>query len=188
MMGLVARRMQVAKDSRRSREAARAVSVYLGSARSTALANRRPCGVMLASAGTAGGMQNCVMVLEQAEVPAPYAGDTTAATATVQVAAALTYAANMSSGASTRNIVHTGDQIQFNYEGPWYTINSVSGSQFVAHDERYELRPDRAVAGHHGPRECRGSRTASTASRTHQRDQAGRSPSRCNCPPARSST
>ena len=127
LMGLAAHNMHFAKDSRRSREAARAVSVYLGSARSTALATRRPCGVMLVSASAAGAMANCVVALEQAEVPVPYAGGDTASAAALQFTGSFTYAATLS-GTFNSAMVHTNDVIQFNYEGPWYTITSVSGS------------------------------------------------------------
>jgi prepilin-type N-terminal cleavage/methylation domain-containing protein len=131
MMVAAARQMQAAKDLRRSREAARAVSAYLGAARSRALANHRPCGVMLVSAatqlsaGTATGLQNCVMTLQQVEVPPPYAGDTTNATATVSGSGG-TYQANFPQGAAQnlQNLVHKGDKIQFGYEGPWYVINA----------------------------------------------------------------
>ena len=122
MMGLAARQMQVAKDARRNRETARAISVYLGSARSTALANRRPCGVVLTLTS---GIPQCVMALQQAEVPPPYAGDTTNATATVQGSGG-TYNATLTGASSLSKLVHQGDVIQFNYEGPWYTINGVS--------------------------------------------------------------
>jgi prepilin-type N-terminal cleavage/methylation domain-containing protein len=133
MMGLAARQMQVAKDLRRNRETARAISVYLGSARSTALANRRPCGVVLMSAGTTGGLQNCVMTLQQAEVPAPYAGDSTSSVATVSLSGTsgttATYQVNLSS--SNGKLIHSGDVIQFNYEGPWLQIQG-GGTSFSA--------------------------------------------------------
>ena len=117
--------MQLAKDSRRSREAARAISVYLGSARSRAMATRRPCGVVLVSAGTTGDLQNCVMTLQQAEVPPPYAGDTTRPRPRCQAEAARTRRtspaySNLSQGWSIK-----GDMIQFNYEGPWYIVRPI---------------------------------------------------------------
>jgi Tfp pilus assembly protein FimT len=126
MLALAAHRMQLAKDARRNREAARAIAVYFGAARSTALANRRPCGVMLVSAGTTGGLQNCVMVLQQCEIPPPYAGDSTGATATVATQQGVPggyQASNMTGASNMTTLVHQYDVIQFNYEGPWYTIS-----------------------------------------------------------------
>ncbi len=127
MMALAARQMQVAKDLRRNRETARAVSVYLGSARSTALANRRPCGVVLTLTP---GIPQCVMTLQQAEVPAPYAGDSIAASATVTRSGG-TYTATLSGATNLSTLVHQGDVVQFNYEGPWYAINGVSGQSLT---------------------------------------------------------
>ena len=128
MMGLAAQRMQSAKGARRSREAARALAVYLGSARSRAMASNKPCGVVLTPTP---GIPSCVMTLQQCEVPAPYAGDSTGATATVQGSGG-SYQANLTGAGSVSTLVHQGDTIQFNYEGPWYTISQPpSGSSLT---------------------------------------------------------
>ena len=94
---------------------------------------------MLVSAGTTGGLQNCVMVLQQCEVPPPYAGDTNTATATVSLAgssgapgtlvATATYNCSLSS--ANGNLIHQWDTIQFNYEGPWLQIQG-GGASFSA--------------------------------------------------------
>ena len=125
MMGLAARQMQVAKDSRRNRETARAVSVYLGSARSTALANRRPCGVVLTLTprhpavrdGAAAGRSAGPLCRRHHRGHGHGAGKRR-----------LVHTANIDGRVRTcPTLVHQGDVIQFNYEGPWYNINGVSG-------------------------------------------------------------
>ena len=120
MMGLAAQRMQSAKGARRSREAARALAVYLGSARSRAIASRRSCGVALVAAP---GISSCVMTPQLVEMPPPYAGDSIGATATVQAGSG-TYQANLTGVSNLSNCVHKGDKIQFNYEGPWYIVSA----------------------------------------------------------------
>jgi prepilin-type N-terminal cleavage/methylation domain-containing protein len=123
LMALAARQMRPAVDSRRIREAARAVNVYLGSARNTAMVNRRPCGVVLYPTPGAG-MTMMVMTLEQAEVPPPYAGDDASATAQVlSTSTPNVFTATLTSLNS--NLVHNLDTIQFNNQGPWYTINGI---------------------------------------------------------------
>ena len=73
--------MRPTMEGRRVREAARAINVYLSSARSEAMRTGRPVGVMLRRLD---GQPECSMVLEQAEVPPTYAGDTTDAKVRVQ--------------------------------------------------------------------------------------------------------
>ena len=79
-------RMRPALESRRTREAARALYIYLGSARNRAMETGRPCGVMLRcfrnSAGTLV-TPPMVMMADQCEVPPCYCGDTEASTASV---------------------------------------------------------------------------------------------------------
>ena len=65
--------MQPEVERRRMREAARQVSVYVGSARSRAMEISRPCGVMIERfSATETGIG---MVLHQVEVPPPYSGE-----------------------------------------------------------------------------------------------------------------
>ena len=65
--------MQGLTEGRRVREAARAVNVYFGRARSRAIESGRPCGVMFERLER---QPNACVVLRQAEVPPPYSGDT----------------------------------------------------------------------------------------------------------------
>ena len=110
------------------------VNVYLSSARNTALVNRRSCGVALV---TARGIPQCAMTLEQAEMPPPYAGDDMTAVAAVTpnygglrddtytVRPYVAYMMSSTGGTNTcftPGLIHGGDTIQFNYQGPWYTI------------------------------------------------------------------
>ena len=62
------------------------------------------------------------MTLQQCEVPPPYAGDTTNAAATVQGSGGGVYCTATNNASFNTNLVHVGDTIQFNYEGPWYSI------------------------------------------------------------------
>ena len=64
--------MRPAMEGRRIREAARAMNVYLGSARGRAAEIGRPCGVLIERYD---GNPQLAMTLHQAEVPPPYAGD-----------------------------------------------------------------------------------------------------------------
>jgi Tfp pilus assembly protein FimT len=138
MMAMAAHRMRPAVESRRTREAARALNVYLGSARNWALVNRRPCGVVLAPSA---GIGQAAMVLEQVEVPPPYAGDDITAAAQVQLTSAGTIQATLS--AFNASLVHVGDTIQFNYQGPWYTISGApgSGSLTATYDQTQQVVP-----------------------------------------------
>ncbi len=115
-----ARTMQPAIEGRRIREAARAVNVYLGVARNHALATGRPCGVMIRRFPN---LPQCSMVLEQVEQPAPYAGNTIDATATLQINPpnSNTVVANLPSDFSS-GLVHDGDLVQFNHQGPFYKV------------------------------------------------------------------
>ncbi|MGA2799145.1 MAG: prepilin-type N-terminal cleavage/methylation domain-containing protein [Thermoguttaceae bacterium] len=70
-------------DERRVREAARAVNVYISSARNRAIEIGRPCGVIFRRAN-AGNFPTASTVLDQCEVPPTYAGDTTDAVVKVQ--------------------------------------------------------------------------------------------------------
>jgi len=113
-----ARTMQPALEGRRIREAARAVNVYLGVARNHALATGRPCGVLIRRFP---GLEECSMVLEHAEQPAPYGGDVTGATATLQISGNNIIATLTNFNDS---LVKAGDLVQFNHQGPFYKITS----------------------------------------------------------------
>ena len=72
LLVLVARRLKPAIESRRVREAARAIAVYISSARNMAMSTGRPCGILFSPTK-----------LQQIEAPTPYTGEFTSATATV---------------------------------------------------------------------------------------------------------
>ena len=109
-----------ATESRRIREAARGVNIYLSSARNRAMESGRSCGVTfhVFSPGTSPGF---AMNADQCEVPPPYAGDNTNSTATVTGGTATLDAA------PPTGMVNAGDLIQFNYQGPLYSIGTVNG-------------------------------------------------------------
>ncbi len=134
--------IQPALESRRAREAARAVSVYLGSARNRAMETGRPCGVIIRRMEAEG---NACMVLEQAEVPVPYGGDATDSVATIQATApvsgyvtvqaevfSLSSTSTPKDAAFTQTLVNPGDLIQFNNQGPLYEITNVGASSITA--------------------------------------------------------
>ncbi len=117
-----ARTMQPALEGRRIREAARAVNVYLGVARNHALATGRPCGVLIRRFP---GLEECSMVLEQVEQPAPYGGDTIGATAQLQIGSIAGGFAPVSATftpAISTALVQEGDLVQFNHQGPFYEV------------------------------------------------------------------
>jgi type II secretory pathway pseudopilin PulG len=64
--------MKPALENRKIREAARAVNVFIGSARNHAIELGRPVGVLLLRDTSQG---NPCITLQQVEIPAPYAGD-----------------------------------------------------------------------------------------------------------------
>ena len=122
MMILVAAGVSVfrpASDSRRIREAARAINVYLSSARNRAMETGRPCGVMLRRLDSA---PSAVLNLDQCEVPPCYTGDTEQSVATV------TYFGSGNAVNATLDaplppgMVRPNDRIQFNSHGPLYRI------------------------------------------------------------------
>jgi prepilin-type N-terminal cleavage/methylation domain-containing protein len=124
---------------RRVREAARAVNVYISSARNRAIEIGRPCGVIFRRA-TSLNMPAAAMVLDQCEVPPPYAGDETNSMVQVQdwtytstgtpywidpitsrmkyvLKVRIQYPVNISN-----NMIRPGDLIQFNNQGPYFSI------------------------------------------------------------------
>lgn len=112
-------------ESRRMREAARQVSVYLASAQAQAARLGRPVGVELVR--DADVPQMC-RVLQQVEVPPPYAGDTLDTRVELQRGSfdpvdGRTYvAAQLASGSVSPGLFRNGDWLQINYQGPYYQI------------------------------------------------------------------
>ncbi|HUT14081.1 MAG TPA: prepilin-type N-terminal cleavage/methylation domain-containing protein [Thermoguttaceae bacterium] len=123
LLGVALPSMQGTMDDRRSREAARAVNVYCGSARGVAMGTGRPCGVMIRRMDNERG---CSMVLEQVEVPPPYAGESIDARAQLTCVniegGVATVQAGLSGGGINPDLVHKGDRVRFNHQGPLYTI------------------------------------------------------------------
>ena len=116
--------MRPALESRRIREAARAIDMYLGSARNRAMETGRPCGVMFrcfrSANGTIATTPPCVMNADQCEVPPCYCGDTYQSTASVvNNNGTLTVTLNSD---TPSNLLKIGDMVQFNCQGPQYPI------------------------------------------------------------------
>ena len=121
-----------ALQNRSVREAARAVNAYLSSARNAAMETGLPCGVIFRCFNTA---TPCAMTLEQCAVPPPYAGDTIGAAMTLQASisgtvATVTATPVVGSG-YTPSLVAPGGLIQFNGQGPLYTVTS-AGPPLIA--------------------------------------------------------
>ncbi|MDZ7620341.1 MAG: hypothetical protein U1E05_25345, partial [Patescibacteria group bacterium] len=125
--------VQMAVEGRAVREAARSVNVFLGSARNRAMATGRPVGVVLQRFPNDA---NVCMTLQQVEAQPPYAGETLISCASLGYLRAYT---NLPSGCSDPFPDHypfivffhggfddtqiiTGDQVQFDHQGLWYTV------------------------------------------------------------------
>ncbi len=120
LMGIASQMMNLSVDDRRTREAARAVDVYLNSAKNRAIQTGRPCGVLLS---TLQGQPEAVVGLQQVEVPPPYAGDTLDAVARLQWREKELVAQMQPQGSFNPKLVKPGDLVQFNHQGPLYTIS-----------------------------------------------------------------
>jgi len=111
-------RMQPAMQERRLREAARAINVYLGSARTRAMETGRPVGVLLQRDEL---NANTCSVLHQVEIPPPYAGDQIGAVVSLQTGpAGLKMRLRVSDWSP--GLVRRGDLIRLNHQGPLYMI------------------------------------------------------------------
>jgi type II secretory pathway pseudopilin PulG len=137
LLAVAATRMRPAMESRRVREAARALNVYLGSARNQAMETGRPCGVILRVMRDAAGNQTqpCVMNADQCEIPICYSGGMEGSVATVLWSGGVSGTGILTfytdATLTTRDplppgTVHQFDLIQFNGQGPMYSINSVA--------------------------------------------------------------
>ncbi len=121
---------------RKIREAARSVNVFLSRARSRAIESGRPCGVAFHRVDTTEPLSNAVSMLYQAEVPPPYAGNTSGAALMLQDVSHIektpgqTYVprgtvilkAQVDPSTLSNGIVRRGDLVQLNSQGPWYEI------------------------------------------------------------------
>jgi len=122
-------------ESRRVREAARLVNVFLGTARNRAVETGRPVAVVFFRDPNL--PQACVK-LQEAEVPPPYAGDYTdsrivcfpwtAQPNTVQVCFSggeFPFPKQFDANQHGEGIVNIGDQFQLNYQGVVWTITGI---------------------------------------------------------------
>jgi len=112
---------------RRIREAARAINVYFGAARSRAIETGRPVGVLFQRLDR---QPQASMVLHQVEIPPPYGGDTLDAALKLHVPSGqpgpiVLVEAMVTVGAISDNVVRAGDMIQLNHQGPMYTVYDI---------------------------------------------------------------
>jgi prepilin-type N-terminal cleavage/methylation domain-containing protein len=142
--------MRPALENRKIREAARALNVYLGSARNHAIELGRPVGVLFirdqppgtppsgSPPGTAYPPQygNACLTLQQVEIPTPYAGDFANSTANVYLSSSVlnpdgttTYTVQINFNQPINTSVwNGGDYIQFGYQGPLYLTSPSSAN------------------------------------------------------------
>ncbi len=129
LVAAAATRMRPATESRRIREAARALNVYISTARNRAMETGRPCGVVLHHFGAT----TAVMNLDQCEVPPSFSGGQTTSVATVTYPGTgnvITLNFYTDSGLLTPDpptgLVRPGDLIQLNCQGPMYTVSTAN--------------------------------------------------------------
>ncbi len=118
--------MQPAAESRRIREAARVVNVFLATARNRAIATGKPCGVVFERTEVDG--RFCT-VLYQIETPPPYAGDSVNSRITVSGPAAWNNKTVNVTGGDTGldSAGFIGDVLQLNHQGYCWTISGRNG-------------------------------------------------------------
>ena len=128
-------------ESRRIRETARAVNIYLSTARNRAMESGRPCGVTFhcLNVGTFG--HSLPLNADQCEVPPPYAGDSTTSAGTV------TGSTVILRRRSTDGNGKFGDLIQFNCQGPLYRISNINASNTDVHRCRSKPEHGNTVVG-----------------------------------------
>ncbi|MCX7424441.1 MAG: prepilin-type N-terminal cleavage/methylation domain-containing protein [Planctomycetia bacterium] len=119
-------KFQLNSKTRKIREAARMISVYLGVARNRAVETNRKCGIMLQRLAN---QPRGAAMLFQVEVPPLYAGDTMDARVRVQYIPGAVPGSDrvfiqeeLAGLNITNTLVRIGDKIQFNGQGPWYEI------------------------------------------------------------------
>jgi type II secretory pathway pseudopilin PulG len=125
IMLVITLRVMPSTEDRRTREAARSVNVYLSSARNRAIEIGRPCGVIFKRALNTN-FSSASMILNQCEVPPPYAGDTMNAVVKVQNTTINPlfprFAIKLRAGDFSNQLIRPGDLIQLNNQGPFYTV------------------------------------------------------------------
>jgi type II secretory pathway pseudopilin PulG len=137
-------RLRPMADRSRTREASRSVHLAVDSARNLAMTTGRSCGVMIERLPS---NTSCAMTLTQVETPPPYAGDSLTSGGTVTLTSTDNYYyyvrfAFLTSvdGSLAPPLVNTGDLIQFNFQGPWYTITSIAGGSLGAQVVRSQVQ------------------------------------------------
>jgi len=111
--------MRPLTEGRRVREAARAINVYLGRARSRAIESGRPCGVMFERLER---QPNACVLLRQAEVPPPYSGETSDSAVRPYAQAGGFVRVRIRYGQFASGLVRRGDTVRLNRQGPFYSI------------------------------------------------------------------
>ena len=112
--------MQMGMEGRRTREAARALHVYLGSAQVRAIELGRPVGVLFERSEM--DPRACIQA-RQVEVPPPYAGDFDGADIRVLVSAPGILQAQFRVAVPVSNgLISPGNRIRLNHQGPYYVI------------------------------------------------------------------
>jgi prepilin-type N-terminal cleavage/methylation domain-containing protein len=126
LMGITLRTIRPTGD-RRTREAARAVNVYLSSARNLAMDLGRPCGVIFRRA-TGTNTPSASITLDQCEVPPPYAGDVINAAVKVQTISTspITLRIQIRLNDFSDRLIRIGDLMQIDHKGLYYELSSNS--------------------------------------------------------------
>jgi len=129
LAGFALREMRLGVEERGIREAARALNVYLGSARNRAMELGRPAGVVIERSAV---KPNAAILARQVEAPPPYAGDTVDARIVLSGAGGNTWAVSFgpspAAGLSWDRLVNNGDLLQLNFQGPYYVIQMPDGA------------------------------------------------------------
>jgi prepilin-type N-terminal cleavage/methylation domain-containing protein len=125
-------RMRPMMENRNVRESARGINVFLSQARVRAMETGLPCGVLFERA-TDLNQPNACTVMRQVEIPPPYGGDTVdtriiVSLNTIDANGNVVLQAQLSSGAATADLIHVGDLLKIDYQGPLYTISAVSAT------------------------------------------------------------
>ena len=120
--------MASALEGRKTREGARLLNQALADARNRAQEIGRPAGIMIERHANESRVSTTVYPVE---VPPPYSGDLYNSTVQVRVAGGQVTATVTNAGSFTPQLVHPGDRMQINYQGPIYRIVSVSAGSIV---------------------------------------------------------
>lgn len=123
LAGMILTAIRPALESRRMREAARAVTTMFYQAKARAVETGRPFGVWIERAENSDPQAPASRTLYFAESPPIYAGDSDNARALVRAGGSCEL-----TGANT-SLIEQGDFIRFNFQDPIYEITSAGGSQ-----------------------------------------------------------